>query len=174
LAGRRRGGLLEDGVVDEPNIAYPRGDGEQTHARELRDRLEGLGIDQRDILGEDPGRAQRVKRRVLESLRGALPEPGERAGCLERLEQAARPGALVGIEQRVAAGHGHTVRLAHGGADLYANGEVEVLDQLPDDAMQSSFATTVVTPLKCPLPRAAPSSLSVMPITSTAVAKPGG
>ena len=49
------------------------------------------------------------------------------------------------------------------------------MDAASGATIASSLATTVVTPSKCPVPRPAPSSVSVRgPRTTTVVAKPSG
>ena len=122
VRGRRR---LDEGVVDEAGGADARRHGDEHPAVDGRDRLEAVGVDEREVLGLDAvhrgagGGGDRARRRA----RRRRPRPRRRAGARESATARSRSS---GVEADVAAGQREAVGLAHGRDDLELDRQVEV------------------------------------------------
>ena len=79
-----------------------------------RERLERLGVDERQVLGLDAGARAAPRAAAASSARPSARRRREPRGRAQRGRQRERAGALVGAEQGVAAGHRQAVGLAHG------------------------------------------------------------
>ena len=91
-----------------------------------------VGVHERQVLGLDGEAGHRGAGRREQRLGGALTARGELARGLQRARQRQRARALLGAQQRVAAGHRQPVGLAHRRQRLDPHGQVQVGHQAAD------------------------------------------
>src|SRR5207244_6834529 len=109
VTGGRNG---EHAIVDETGGTDPYGERQQCSLADLRNRPQGIGVDDRDIVGPRawlPGdlgaRGGGERRRIEPALRNPRP------GGIEGAREAERRGALAAVEMPVARAHGGAVVL---------------------------------------------------------------
>src|SRR5829696_9647214 len=105
--GRRLRGVaafgLDQCVVDESGPAYPRGHRDEHAAVDGVDGLEGIGVDEREVLGLDAVRGHRGQGGLAQPGRVALALADRRLGGAQAARERHGALALAGVEAYVAA-----------------------------------------------------------------------